>query len=66
VRDRLAGIPAVRASRLVSLGRDGARVEIRYVGDPSQLRLALAQRDLDLEGGEPDWVLQRRSAGEAR
>lgn len=66
VRDRLTGIPAVRASRLVSLGRDGARVEIRYVGDPGQLRLALAQRDLDLEGGEPDWVLQRRSAGEAR
>ncbi len=66
VRDRLAGIPAVRASRLVSLGRDGARVEIRYVGDPGQLRLALAQRDLDLEGSEPDWVLQRRSAGEAR
>ena len=47
-------------------GSDGARVEIRYVGDPGQLRLALAQRDLDLEGGEPDWVLQRRSAGEAR
>jgi Uncharacterized protein conserved in bacteria (DUF2066) len=66
VRDRLAGIPAVRASRLVSLGRDGARVEIRYVGDPGQLRLALAQRDLDLEGNEPDWVLQRHSAGETR
>jgi hypothetical protein len=66
VRDRLAGIPAVRASRLVSLGRDGARVEIRYVGDAGQLRVALAQRDLDLEGGEPDWVLQRHSAGETR
>ncbi len=62
VRDRLSGIPAVRSSRLVTLDREEARVEIRYVGDPDQLRLALAQRDLELSGADPDWVLQRRAA----
>jgi hypothetical protein len=62
VRDRLAGIPAVRGSRLVSLDRQGATVELRYVGDPQQLRLALGQRDLELSGNDPDWVLQRRAA----
>ena len=61
VRDRLAAIPAVRGSRLVSLDRHEATIEIRYVGDPDQLRVALAQRDLELSGSDPDWVLQRRS-----
>lgn len=60
VRDRLSGIPAVRSSHLMSLGHDGARVEIHYVGDPAQLRLALAQHNLELGGSDPDWVLQRR------
>ena len=62
VRDRLARVPAVRGSRLVSIDRQQARVEIRFVGDPSQLRVALAQRDLELSGNDPDWVLQRRAA----
>jgi hypothetical protein len=61
VRDRLSGVPAVRSSRLLALGREGARVEIRFVGDATQLRQALAQRDLELSGNDTDWVLQRRS-----
>jgi Uncharacterized protein conserved in bacteria (DUF2066) len=62
VRDRLAAIPAVRASRLVSLDRSEARVEIRYVGSADQLRTALAQRNLELGGSDPDWVLQSVTA----
>ncbi len=65
VRDRLTGIPAVRSSQLMSIDRGGARVEIRYVGDPAQLRLALAQRDLELSGNDPDWVLRQRGSGGA-
>lgn len=65
VRDRLTGIPAVRSSQLMSIDRGGARVEIRYVGDPAQLRLALAQRDLELSGSDPDWVLRQRVGGGA-
>ncbi len=62
VRDRLSGVPVVRGSRLVSLDRQGARIELHYIGDPQQLRLALGQRDLELSGNDPDWVLQRRAA----
>ncbi len=65
VRDRLAASPAVRSSRLVSLDREEARVEIHYVGDATQLRTALAQRDLELSGDDPDWVLQRHSTAAA-
>ena len=62
VRDRLAATPAVRASRLVSLDREEARIEIHYVGSADQLRTALAQRNLELGGSDPDWVLQRTGA----
>lgn len=61
VRDRLTDIPAVRGSDLLALGRDGAEVIIHYVGDAAQLRLALAQRDLELVGEGADWVLKRRA-----
>lgn len=65
VRERLTGIPAVRSSQLMSIDRGGARVEINYIGDPAQLRLALAQRNLELSGSDPDWVLRQRVAGAA-
>jgi hypothetical protein len=65
VRDQLSGVPAVRRSRLIALDREGARIEIHFVGDPQQLRLALAQRGLELGGSDPDWVLQRRSTAPA-
>jgi hypothetical protein len=55
----------VRSSQLMSIDRGGAKVEIHYVGDPAQLRLALAQRDLELSGSDPDWVLRQRVAGGA-
>lgn len=65
VRDRLSDVPAVRNSRLIALDREGARVEVNYIGDAQQLRLALAERGLELGGSDPDWVLQRRSRAPA-
>jgi hypothetical protein len=62
IRDRLAGVPAIQRSDLVTLGRGEARLTLHYFGDPEQLRLALAQRDLALTGSDPDWVLARRQA----
>lgn len=62
VRERLAGVPSIQRSILVSLDRSAARVELHYVGDLAQLRAALAQRDLSLNGADPDWVLQRSGA----
>jgi len=62
VRDRLRGVPTVKRSDVITLGRDTARIEIHYLGDPARLRLALAQRDLVLDGGEEAWTLRPRGA----
>jgi Uncharacterized protein conserved in bacteria (DUF2066) len=61
VRDRLASVPAVRKVDLLSLTRQEARIQLRYVGSPDQLRSSLAEVDLDLGGGDPVWHLQRSS-----
>jgi hypothetical protein len=62
VRDRLAQLPVIARSELLSLDRQQARLAIHYFGTPDQLRTALAQRDLSLAGQDPDWVLERRAA----
>jgi hypothetical protein len=62
VRQRLAATTAVQSSQLLSLDRHGARVELHYVGSPDQLRVGLAQNNLNLSGNDPDWVLQRGGA----
>jgi len=59
VRQRLAATTAVQSSQLLSLDRHAARVELHYVGSPDQLRVGLAQNNLNLSGSDPDWVLQR-------
>jgi len=62
VRDRLAQLPVIERSELLSLDRQQARIAIHYFGTPDQLRTALAQRDLSLAGQDPDWVLEPRVA----
>jgi hypothetical protein len=62
VRDRLASVPAVRKVDLLSLSRQEARIQVKYVGSPDQLKSSLAEVDLDLGGGDPVWRLQRSSA----
>jgi hypothetical protein len=64
VRDRLQGVPAIQRATLLSLSRDGARVEIHYVGDPQQLQLVMSQRDLVLAQGDADWTLSAKNTGQ--
>ena len=59
MRDRLASVPVVRRVDLLSLTRQEARIQLRYVGSSDQLRSSLAEVDLDLGGGDPVWRLQR-------
>ncbi len=66
VRDRLASVPAVRKVDLLSLTRQEARIQLRYVGSPDQLRSSLAEVDLDLGGSDPIWRLQRSGAASLR
>jgi hypothetical protein len=48
IRSRLADLTMVRKNDVVRLTRHEAILDLSYIGDPTQLRLALAQRDLDL------------------
>lgn len=67
VRRRLAGVAFVQRSELVYLSRREARVVLRYIGDETQLRLALAQSDLTLIRDPTSWFLRLgdRGGGEA-
>ncbi len=53
VRQRLDKVALISRLQLVYLSRSEARIDVNYIGDPAQLKLALAQRDLMLtdEGG---------------
>jgi hypothetical protein len=66
VRDRLASVTAVRKVDLLSLSRQEAKIQIRYIGSSEQLRSSLAEVDLGLGGGDPIWQLQISSAASSR
>jgi hypothetical protein len=66
VRNGLAGVPAVKRSDVLELGKRAARVEIHYTGDPARLQLLLAQRDLALTTAGTGWTLQRRGVAPAQ
>lgn len=53
VQQRLREIATISRAEIVYLSHTEARVALSYLGDPAQLKLALAQRDLTLdeEGG---------------
>ncbi|MEX2617595.1 MAG: DUF2066 domain-containing protein [Alphaproteobacteria bacterium] len=59
IRGRLRGIAGMKQVRVVRLSVAFAEVTLSYVGNPAQLRLALAQQDLDLRYNAQDarWTL---------
>ena len=66
VRDRLVSAAAVRRVDLLSLSRQEAKIQIRYVGSAEQLKSSLAEVDLGLGGADPVWQLQISSATGSR
>ncbi|MBV8505607.1 MAG: DUF2066 domain-containing protein [Alphaproteobacteria bacterium] len=66
LRDRLASVSAIRKIDLLSLSRQEARIEVKYVGTQDQLKSSLAEVNLDLGGGDPNWRLQSSGAASAR
>jgi hypothetical protein len=70
VRDRLAGLPAIRKLALVALSLQEATIEIEYVGSVDQLKTSLAETNLDLVRGDPAgpqaWRLARSGASAPR
>jgi hypothetical protein len=66
VRNRLASVSAIQKIDLLSLSRQEARIEVKYVGSQDQLKSSLAEVNLDLGGGDPIWRIQSSGAASAR
>jgi hypothetical protein len=66
VRNRLTAVSAIRKIDLLSLSRQEAKIEVKYVGSPDQLRSSLAEVNLDLGGGDPVWRIQPAGAANLR
>jgi hypothetical protein len=62
MQQRLAAVPGIHKVDLLSLSRQQAKIEIKYVGSPDQLKSSLAEADLDLGGGDPEWRLSPSAA----
>jgi hypothetical protein len=65
MQQRLAAVPGIHKVDLLSLSRQQAKIEIKYVGSPDQLKSSLAEADLDLGGGDPEWRLSPSAAAGA-
>jgi hypothetical protein len=66
VRERLASVASIRKVDLLSLSRQEARLEIKYVGGQDQLKSSLAEVNLDLGGDGPVWRIQPSGATSSR
>ena len=62
LRRQLDQVAAIVRSELVSLSRASAAFDLQFIGDAQQLRLALAQSDLNLSQDETGWVLRFSTA----
>ena len=62
MRQRLAAVPGIHKVDLLSLSRQQAKIEIKYIGSPDQLKSSLAEADLDLGGADPEWRLSPSAA----
>jgi hypothetical protein len=60
VRQRLAGVPAVKSMEVRSLQTDHADLHLEYFGTPEQLQQVLAQAGLTLDKDADKWQLQAR------
>jgi len=69
VRARLGQVASLKAADLVAFSRQAAIVRLHFFGDEQQLKLALTQSDLALDGAAPAWTIAlapdgRRGAAE--
>jgi hypothetical protein len=58
VRDRLAKVPQVRRTEVVSLSREEAALVLHVVGDQEQVKAALASAGLNLQWGDGFWTMR--------
>ena len=63
VRNHLGDVPLVDGINLQAMTRDRAQVTLSYIGDQSQLTLAMAQQDLGLTQQNGVWVIELLRSG---
>jgi uncharacterized protein DUF2066 len=62
IRKRLASVPLITRIGVTALTRSEAVLDLGYAGDPQELALALAQRELTLAQNAGGWTLRRADA----
>jgi hypothetical protein len=65
VRKKLGDVAYIRSAEIVALTKAQAIVGLHYIGDTNQLKLALAQKDLDLTQEGESWTLRPAAAESA-
>ena len=60
VKRKLAQAPLIDRFELQAMTRDRAQVTVYYLGDESQLKLAMAQLDLTLVKQQETWVIENQ------
>jgi len=63
LRDRLAEVPSIRRVDVLRLTHRDAQVLLGFFGEPQQLTVALAQKDIELRQRDGFWELRLRGAG---
>ncbi|MBP7064588.1 DUF2066 domain-containing protein [Ferrovibrio sp.] len=62
LRDRLAEVPAIRRTDVLRLTHRDAQIQLDFYGEPAQLAVALAQKEVDLRQREGFWELSLKPA----
>jgi hypothetical protein len=62
VKTRLKSVPLIDRYELQAITRDRAQVMLHYLGDESQLKLAMAQSDLGFVRQDEVWVIEDRAS----
>lgn len=60
LRAALAAVPTLRKVEVLQLSHRNAQLLLDYYGEPGQLGIALAQRDILLQQQDGYWTMQRR------
>jgi hypothetical protein len=67
IKAKLANIPTISRTNVITLARDGASIELEFHGDISQLQTALGEQGLAMEQfpGTGAWILRAGGEGVA-
>lgn len=63
VRKKLGAVPSIRETEMVLISKDEVRINLNFLGEVEQLRVAVAQVDLNLAEEHDTWTLRLADGG---